>query len=97
MVARPDERSIPPYLLDTASVGLAQVGNGFLQKVFQKALLMDAHLVELVDIHQQKAPQVHFRIAFTAEIQTVGIAEAKFGRKDNTAESGLAVTLCTYQ
>ena len=97
VVARPDERSVAPYLLNAASVGLAQVGNGFLQKVFQKALLMDAHLVELVDIHQQKAPQVHFRIAFAAEIQTVGIAEAEFGRKDYTAEGGLAVTLCTYQ
>ena len=81
VVARPDERGIPPYLLDTASIGLAQVGNGLLQKVFQKALLMDAHLVELVDVHQQKTSQVHFRIAFTAEIQTVGIAEAEFGEE----------------
>ena len=30
----------------------------------------------------RKRPRVHFRIAFTAEIQTVGIAEAEFGRKD---------------
>ena len=48
VVARPDERSVAPYLLNAASVGLAQVGNGFLQKVFQKALLMDAHLVEQI-------------------------------------------------
>ena len=89
VVARPDERGIPPYLLNTAFRRAWQVGNGFLQKVFQKALLMDAHLVELVDIHQQKAPQVHSCIAFTAEIQTVGIAEAEFGRKDNTAEVDL--------
>lgn len=36
VVARPDERSIPPYLLDTASVGLAQVGNGFCRRCFRK-------------------------------------------------------------
>ena len=40
VVARPDERGIPPYLLNAASIGLAQVGNGFLQKVFQKACLL---------------------------------------------------------
>lgn len=36
VVARPDERSIPPYLLDTASVGLAQIGNGFCRRCFRK-------------------------------------------------------------
>lgn len=36
VVARPDERGIPPYLLNAASVGLAQVGNGFCRRCFRK-------------------------------------------------------------
>ena len=78
VVARPDERGIPPYLLDTASIGLAQVGNGLLQKVFQKALLMDAHLVELVDVDQKETSQASFGILFAFEVDAVCVAETQF-------------------
>ena len=54
MVARPDERGIPPHLPDGAAVGFAQVGNRFLQQMLQKALLVDVDLVELVDVDEQK-------------------------------------------
>ena len=65
--------------------------------MLQESLLVDAHLVELVDIHQQKASQVHFRVTFAPEVQTVRISETQFGRKDDAAEGGFSVALCAYQ
>lgn len=36
VVARPDERGIPPYLLDTASIGLRRLATGFCRRCFRK-------------------------------------------------------------
>ena len=53
--------------------------------MFQKALLIDADLVELINVNQHEAPQIQFRIPFALEVQTVGIAEAEFRWKNDAA------------
>ena len=58
---------------------------------------MDVHLVKLINIHQQETSQIHLRVPLASEVQTVRIAEAQFGRKDDAAEGGFSITLRTYQ
>ena len=56
---------------------------------------MDTDLVELVQVHQEETSQVAFGIPLAAEIQAVRIAEAKFGRQEDTAEGRFPIPLRT--
>ena len=63
--------------------------------MLQEGLLVDADLVELVQIDQEETPQVAFGIPLATEIQTVRITETQFGWEQYPAESGLAIALRT--
>lgn len=76
MIAGAYEGGVAAYFLNGGSVRLPQVGYGFLQQMFQEALLADADLVELVDVDQKEAPQASFGILLALEVDAVRIAEA---------------------
>lgn len=77
LIAGTDEGGIPPHLTDGAAVGFAQVGNRFLQQMLQETLLVDADLVELVDVDEQKASQAALRFLPALEVDAVRIAETQ--------------------
>ena len=97
VIARGNERGIAADFLYTGAVRFTQAGRRLLQQMLQECLLIDADLVELIQIYQEESSQISFGIALAAEIQAVGVAETEFGRQQDTAEGGLAISLRANQ
>ena len=95
LIAGTDEGGIPPHLTDGAAVGFAQVGNRFLQQMLQETLLVDADLVELVDVDEQKASQAALRFLPALEVDAVRIAETQLRWQQNAAKGGFPEPLRT--
>ena len=63
---------------------LSKVDHRFLENMFQKPLLGQRNLIELINVDERKTIQVQFRIPFLAEINTVRIVspeESFHGKK----------------
>ena len=55
----PMKEGIPPHLTDGAAVGFApRLATGFCSRCFQETLLVDADLVELIDVDERKRPRL---------------------------------------
>ena len=61
--------------------------------MFQKPLLTDIDLIELINVDQKKTSQITLRFLLTLKIDTVCITETQFRRQDNPAKCGLAIPL----
>ena len=97
LIAGRDKRSITPQLLHRITVRFTKIDYRLLQNMLQKALLRQSNLIELVNIDQRKAIQIHFRIPLPAEINTIRIISAKSRRYQIPAKGRLACPLRTYQ
>ena len=86
LVAGTYERGVTAYLLDGVSVRFPQVGNRFLQQMFQETLLVDIDLVKFVNVNQEETPQVTLCLLFALEVDAVRIAETKFGCQQNATK-----------
>ena len=95
VIARGDERGISADFLDARTMWLADACRWLLQQVLQERLLVDADLVELVQVHQEETSQIAFGIPLAAEVQTIRITEAEFGWQEDSAEGGFAIPLCS--
>ena len=73
MVTRGNKRSITLHRLHLCGIRLAQIDYRLLQQMLQKALMLDAHLVELIHIYQAETGKIQFGIPFFAEIDTVRV------------------------
>ena len=86
LIARADKRSVTTHFADSVAVRFTQVGNRFLQQMFQKSLLADIYLVELINVYQEKTSQITLRLLLAFEVDAVRIAETQFRRQDDTAK-----------
>ena len=80
------KRGVTAYLLDGVPVRFPQVGNWFLQQMFQETLLVDIDLVKFVNVNQEETPQVALCLLFALEVDAVRIAETKFGCQQNATK-----------
>ena len=76
---------------------LTKIDYRLLQNMLQEALLSQSHLIELINIDQRKTIQIHFRIPFAAEINTIRIITPKLRRYQVPAKCGFTCSLCTDQ
>ena len=97
LIAGSDKRSITPHFPNRITVRLTQIRNRLLQQMLQESLLTDINLIEFININQEKASQITFRLLLTLKINTVRIAETKFRRQDNATKCRLAIPLRTDQ
>ena len=86
LIARADKGSITTHFADSVAVRFPQISDRFLQQMLQESLLTDINLVELINIYQEKTPQITLRFLLAFEVDAVRIAETQFRRQDNAAE-----------
>jgi hypothetical protein len=60
-------------------------------------LLIDADLVEFVDVYQEKAAEAPLCVLLAFEVDTVGISEAQFGWQQDAAEGTFTIALGSDQ
>ena len=65
--------------------------------MFQKALLIGANLIKLIQIHQQKTSQITLRILFALKIKTIRISETQFRWQNNATIGRFTIPLRTDQ
>ena len=75
----------------------SKVDHRFLENMFQKPLLGQRNLIELINVDKRKTIQIQFRIPLPAEINTIRIISAKSRRYQIPAKGRLACPLRTYQ
>ena len=97
LITGTNKRGITAHFLNGRTVRFPQICHRFLQKMFQKALLVGANLIKLIQVHQQKTPQITLRILFALKIKTIRISKTQFRRQNNATIGRFTIPLCPNQ
>ena len=97
VVRRGHERGVALTVGLRATIDGTPVHTYLRQQLLKLCLLRTAHLIELVDVHQQVVRQRHLLVELIAQVHMVEEVLAQLFGQQQAAEGALAATLCANQ